>query len=607
MPTTVPAAGTVEGQSGHFAWAAAVKTAIDELVTADATEVTTRAAAITALTLALATEADARVWADAPNGVGHNFKIDPTLYTAPTVGAALTIATGIGTGNDIVEPMILFDASAPFLGYEYVLVAAPYYQSNAIYENPTLWVSHDGTTWVPVVNGVATVGGTATPLVPNASQGDGNLSDPYIVRGPDGTFYVLYNQILNSTGAGGTGTGGKNWAVKGIQADSLGGPWTTPVTMISTVLASDRPSTPSMFWDGRRWVMYAIDLMNVSSTTISLYTCPDANPLTGTWTKQASPTITLPTSYASNRVWWHLNAYRIGTQHVLLIQDNVAGTSGGGHLWLVTSDNEGSTFTVPNEPMINLSNTGYRGAIIPQATGLGLKFDLFYGFLSTTWQLRRTTATATQYGGLKYGGLTESGLPINTLATEAAKVPLAPYLFGDTARRADSAVTPGTADSGTAWTVSAGTWGIRSNKIYCVSGNPARIAAPLAGLADSVATCEIVTAPAATQAYLITRWVDASNYVRFGWPGGTAYVLQNIVGGSISQTGTTVVTTTSAASDVIAIRCSGSNIYAYVNGVLVAVGVGWTANQAGSGAGLQTNNTTADFRNVTARPLIGGY
>jgi hypothetical protein len=209
---------------------------------------------------------------------------DLAKLAVPDVGSALVVPTGYGD-NSVVEPSILYDVRAPFMadssglnGYEYVLCAAPYFGSNAALENPCLWVSHNGTTWYQVVFtaglGAVNTGAavTATPVVAQGNQGDGNNSDPYLARGQDGTFYIIWNQFLTSTG-GGTGTGSNDWGIKGIQAASLAGPWSTPVSLLQQVRATRRDSSPCAFFDGTRWQVYAIDLHDLTvQAPITRYT-----------------------------------------------------------------------------------------------------------------------------------------------------------------------------------------------------------------------------------------------------------------------------------------------------------------------------------------------
>jgi hypothetical protein len=231
----------------------------------------------------------------------------------------------------------------------------------------------------------------------------------------------------------------------------------------------------------------------------------------------------------------------------------------------------------------------------------GPAVDVFYTLLNSTWDMFRGIAT---FGGSKYGGASSVGLPVNALAVLMAKTKQAPYIVGDTAVRADSATSPGSADSGQAWAVAGGTYGISGNQGYSptVTGK-ATISA--AGFADGVYTCEMSVVDIPNQGWLLVRYVDANNYIRFGYSTAAGlYQLQNVVSGAVTQT--VICFGKATSGDVLAVVCSGSNVTAYLNGVAVGKATGWTDNQAGSGIGLQLGSTAMRVRNITARPLVNG-
>lgn len=552
---------------------------------------------------------------DANRGRAGNVVVDPTSFLSTGIPTALTFPTGYA-GNDVVEPSILYDDTAPFFadangrnGYEYVACIGGYSGSNALYENPNLWVSHDGTTWVYVVFsggvGIPTpgYGGVLTPIVPSAFQGDGLLSDPYLVRGPDGTFFILWNQFLVATGSGGTGTDGHDWSIKGISASSLAGPWSTPVTLVASTRASVRPSSPSAVWDGTQWQVYCVDLANTSATFVSEYTIADKN-LLSTWVAKSNPSISLPSAYSS-QVWWHHNVYRVGNQLLILMQDTAAGTSGGGNLWLLSSTDNGATWTVPPSPFL-AGSSYYRSALVVSQRGSGLGLDLFLGENATSWKIRRGYGSF-RTNGVKYGGIDDQGRAIHAVELVAAKIPLAPYLFGDTVIRADSATSPGTADSGQAYTVSIGTMGVSSDQLYSVVAGNCRAAVALTGCADGLYAAVFSAIATTASQFLIGRYVDASNYVRVGYNDSALWRIENIVAGGVSQSQVFSPDLSPAAGDVVAMVCNGSTITVYVNGIVIGQVTGWASNQAGSGIGVQYSAVNAArTRNLLARPLVGG-
>lgn len=261
-------------------------------------------------------------------------RIDPNLAVARRVTSPLTIPTGY-TGNDIVEPELLYDPDASLWGSRYLLIAAPYYQSNAALENPSLWVSNDGTTWtVPA--------GVTNPIYPSGvgGAGYGNNSDPSILLGNDGQLYMLFNEFFPSG----------NWGVRAASCppSNLAGWDAAPTTVVSTAIGTSRSTSPSGFYDPAlgEYVFYSIDIVP-SPNVLQRWT--SANPKTA-WTLTTAPTF--PTWPATGREMWHLNAYLIGDQHVLLISDTATGGSGPGNLYLAVSNDRGATWSIGQQPLI---------------------------------------------------------------------------------------------------------------------------------------------------------------------------------------------------------------------------------------------------------------
>jgi hypothetical protein len=532
---------------------------------------------------------------------------DLTQLVVPDAGGALTIPTGYAS-PDLVEPSVLYDVEAPFLGYEYVLCAAPYYQVNAALENPCLWVSHDGNTWYPIkfTDGIGVVDTayagayTVTPVFPQGVQGDGNNSDPFLCRGPAGEYYLVWNQFLNAAPSG-TGTGGNDWSTKVSTAASLAGPWSTPVTVVAEKhLTETRFSCPSAFHDGTQWHIYGVDLKDVTiQPPIVHYTCSD-NSLQGEWVKQSNPSISVPAAY-STRGWWHLNAYRLGSRHVLFIQDNVINTSSAGYLWVVWSDDGGTTWNVPSAPFL-ASGSWYRPSAVFTNRGRSLGVDLFPGYYTgSVFEMWRTSASLEP---LLYGGLGADGIPQEAKTLAAARVPVAPYVFGDTCKRTDSAVSPGTADSGLVYTVANGTVGISSNALYGVGASNDK-AVVNTGISDGVFTAEFsVIDRSVGQMYLMLRYVDGNNFLRFGFQINGGYRLDDVVSAAVTQSVTTAIVP--ANGDWITAVLNGEDIAIYLNGITI-ISASWADNQAGTSMGPQfsvpSNNR---MRNLSARPLING-
>lgn len=168
----------------------------------------------------------------------------------------------------------------------------------------------------------------------------------------------------------------------------------------------------------------------------------------------------------------------------------------------------------------------------------------------------------------------------------------------DTFTRADSAVSPGSPTTGGPYTAALGTWGISSNQLYCAtSTSNGQITWPAAIDTDATVT---INATGANGTGLIVRRIDASNYWFFGTgTNGQLSVIRVVAAGfaaairwSLGAAPTLPVT--------IRLRCIGSVIHAYVNGVLVYSGEDDAFASATATSGLRASSTVAArFDNLT--------
>lgn len=136
----------------------------------------------------------------------------------------------------------------------------------------------------------------------------------------------------------------------------------------------------------------------------------------------------------------------------------------------------------------------------------------------------------------------------------------------DTFNRANSATDLGTTDGGLAqaWVQNSGTWGIDTNRAHIsVAGTSV---ATIAGAAD----CELVSMEvpvwASGEAFLVFRFTDTSNYIRWGGTVGAAASLIIRSGGADTRTETCETNAyTLAAGDKLSARYNGSVIEVFRN------------------------------------------
>ena len=106
----------------------------------------------------------------------------------------LTIPTYEGSGQ-VVHPSVIdfrneygIDA---WSGYRYWMVLTPYPQSRDEFENPSLYASHDGFTWIVPHN-------ISNPLATASELDKGFLSDPDMIYNPDTDQLWIYYRSVNS-------------------------------------------------------------------------------------------------------------------------------------------------------------------------------------------------------------------------------------------------------------------------------------------------------------------------------------------------------------------------------------------------------------------------
>lgn len=167
---------------------------------------------------------------------------------------------------------------------------------------------------------------------------------------------------------------------------------------------------------------------------------------------------------------------------------------------------------------------------------------------------------------------------------------------GDTFNRADSTTNLGSTNSGTtqAWTQNSGTWGIQTNRAYISAA--ADSIATIAGAADFDLLDVEVDVWTAGDAWLVFRFTDTSNYLRFGGTFGAAARFEAVVGGVTTRTD--ISANILAQADELRVRCAGSVIETFINDELVLT-ITETAQQAATRVGMRTASTNPRFDNFT--------
>ncbi len=162
----------------------------------------------------------------------------------------------------------------------------------------------------------------------------------------------------------------------------------------------------------------------------------------------------------------------------------------------------------------------------------------------------------------------------------------------DSFNRADSTTTLGNADTGQAWTSAIGVHGISSNQAYRVTAVSNEGTALLeTGITDMIVKGTPISGVTNRFVGLIGRADDASNFYVVFTDANTLSALYKKVSGSFIQLGTNF----GAISGVMELRCQGSTISVYDDGVLV-VSETDTSLTTGTKAGFRISGASSTPR-----------
>jgi len=475
----------------------------------------------------------------------------------------LTIPTYDGS-NVVVHPSVVHFERG-WNGYRYWMAMTPYPASNSAFENPSILASNDGTTWVVPA-------GLTNPVEPQPASGFN--SDPYLVFANDGYLYMFWRVVTSASAI---------WYRRSLDGIT----WTDKTLIMSTTAATQDIVSPCFIQepDGT-WRMYGVDIVPSPNTVVTR----TGATLTGTWA--ASSTVSGVT-VSTGRDPWHLDVHRIGGEYVLLINDAPLNGSFSGALYRAVST-DGTTFTTDaitfpaKRSTGNLGEGSYRCCFLPAEVGGGLGYEVYW--CTTSTMSRGFVRVSADYRWQD---------DIGRMAAACANV--APYTTGDSVNRVDSAVAPGTATSGAAWTAQTATSGVSSKALYAVASVNTRATLP-AGISDGEFGCTVKTAPGGSlEAYLIFRFSATNNYWRFGLA-SSGLAIQSVEAGAI-VTNTGPLNMPYAAfkdGDRLKVICSGNTITAYVNDVQMST-VTSAFNNTATIYGFQTTSTATRFTNFYSK------
>lgn len=242
-----------------------------------------------------------------------------------------------GSGQAMHPDVIDFKTS--WNGYRYWMAETPFTDGDSSKENPSVVASNDGVNWIdPGTN----------PLVPIPVVG-GFYSDPELLYNNE-TLHLLYRWVE------------REWINLFIRASKDGRNWDKPVLSLRT--KERNVSSPSVVWDGNRFLMYSADSFGglYQRTSLDLYSEP------------------IKLEYSGLRIW-----------HLDVIYDNgfvMIATDGHHYEWLGFSQ-DGIEWQFEPEPRLRRDKTHslYRACLSKTEGG----YDMWYSVNSNSgeWNIAR--------------------------------------------------------------------------------------------------------------------------------------------------------------------------------------------------------------------------
>lgn len=243
--------------------------------------------------------------------------------------AILPLTTYDGSG-ETVHPSVL-NLGTEWNGYKYWMANTPYPLSNSALENPSIWASTDGLTWV-VPDGII------NPII--AKPSGGFNSDPDLLF-EDNILHMLYKENIGGV------------SVIKYLSTSNGIDWTTPVTVLTPIADETECISPSLVKVGDTYYIYYATFEGVATTNprIRRVSCSTINGTYGGRELINAPTV------GAGRIWWHLNVKLINGMFWFSSIDTTSSFAGYSIFLLKSQD--GINFTKYIYPVVRKSGSNH--------------------------------------------------------------------------------------------------------------------------------------------------------------------------------------------------------------------------------------------------------
>lgn len=489
-----------------------------------------------------------------------------------------------GTGA-IVEPSMLYFPQG-WNGWEFWMTAMPYDGSNAQYENPCIYCSHDGKNWtVPT--------GASNPLVLPPDGTNHNYDSTLFMLADGITMGIVYGQTANPNSS------------YYYLTSSDGVTWSAPVAMSGTSFAQATHylNTPCPFYDQAAglWTMYSCDSPGGSGGQFVYQT---AMSLAGPWSALVSVTSNFP---AGETAVYHADLKMLPGNEIVGLA--MCGSSAGGRVYPVRIPPVGTGFgTVAHygaalrpSNLLTSATYLYRSSMV----AIGDKWRAIFGtlglgpnsfaFIPGVIEFDSSVFFEALYA--RNGALMPAAQLTGTLAAVA---PYSGGLFWDSFNHVTLGnCTASGNGSATAWTTGGtGTLAIVSNKLMqTVSGNSHLYA----NTASADVDMQIIIATLGSGFFATFRLQDTSNFWRISVVSGLM-LIQSIASGSATGIAGAIVTT-SEANSVLRVVAKGNSIRVFWQNLLVFdLNSAYLNTQTNHGVQISTDLTCAVANVLMALP-----
>lgn len=282
------------------------------------------------------------------------YKLIPDISTKQEI----ILATYDGSGDTIHPSVVYFDVA--WNGYQYWMANTPLPGSQATpsaFENPSIWASNDGVTWVLPA-------GLVNPIVPKPATGF-NADTELFYDSITNKLYCFWKD--NST----------TITIKVISS-SDGVNWSNTKTALTRQADETEQVSPSVIKIGSLFYMYYVYYtvtVAPAARGMRRVSCSTIDGVYGNREEIVAPR----TQYSA---WWHMDIEKINGSYVLV--SNSSPSSNSGEIFTLSSI-DGLNFKLDSAPLIRGTltfdgNGGYR----PTFLKVGLDYYVYYSAKSLT-------------------------------------------------------------------------------------------------------------------------------------------------------------------------------------------------------------------------------